>query len=173
MLPLDWITANTAGTQSMTFISETGTGTLNATSYLSLTDADAHFTALDRSDWLLASIGKRQLALEQASFYVDSYNYPGIVAYFEQGLKWPRSGARDKEGRLLSGLPHALRTAVLELAADYITAPPSASDRRELIKEKIGPMELVYSKTRRQPSFVFRLLMQIGARPEAREIRRS
>lgn len=157
----------------MTFTTETGTGIAEATSYLSLDDADAHFTALDRSDWLAANIGKRQQALEQASFYVDSYDYPGIVADFEQGLKWPRSGARDKEGRLLSGLPHALRTAVLELAADYITSPPSASDRRETIKEKIGPMELVYSKTRRQPSFVFRLLMQIGARPEGRQLMRS
>lgn len=157
----------------MTFITETGTGIAEATSYLSLADADAHFTALDRSDWLAANNGRRQQALEQASFYVDSYDYPGIVADFEQGLKWPRSGARDKEGRHLSGLPHALRTAVLELAADYIITPPSAIERRELIKEKIGPMELVYSKTRRQPSFVFRLLLQIGARPEALEIRRS
>lgn len=157
----------------MTLITETGSGIAQATSYLSLADADAHFTALERADWTTAATGLRENALLQASLYVDSYDYPGCVLSVDQGLKWPRTGAKDGDGRTLTGLPHALRTAVLELAADYITSPPDALEGRDKIREKIGPMELVYSATRRQPSFVFRLLLQIGARPQSTTLVRS
>lgn len=157
----------------MSFITETGAGIAGATSYLSLEDADAHFAALARQDWTDAITAARQNALMQASLYVDSYDYPGTVLSPLQGLKWPRSGARDAEGRALSGLPHALRVAVLELAAEYISAPPDALEGRQTIKEKVGPMELVFSSTKRQPSFVFRLLLQIGARPRSLNMSRT
>lgn len=149
----------------MVFIAETGAGVVGATSYVSLEEADAHFTALARDLWTNASAGHRENSLNQASLYVDCYAYGGSVLSFEQGLKWPRSGATDREGRALAGLPHALRTAVLELAVAYLENPPSALESRETLKEKVGPIELVYSRTKRQPSFVFRLLLQIGARP--------
>jgi len=151
----------------MSFITETGTGIPGATSYLSLEEADAHFAALARQDWTDAVTAARQNALMQASLYADFYDYPGAVLSNTQGLKWPRSGACDPEGRILAGLPHALRTAVLELAADYITSPPDALEGRRTVKEKIGSLELVYSSTKHGPSFVFRLLLQIGARPSS------
>jgi len=157
----------------MTFITETGAGIDAATSYVSLEEADAHFMALGRDLWSGATSAQRENALNQASLYVDCYAYGGQVLSFDQGLKWPRSGAIDHEGRLLSGLPHALRTAVLELAVTYLENPPSALEARETLKEKIGPIELVYSKTKRQPSFVFRLLLQIGARPASATMMRG
>jgi len=157
----------------MTLIVETGAGVTGADSYLSLAAADAHFTALANAKWAAASAGVREQALTRASAHVDFYDYPGAVLSARQGLKWPRKNAADREGRLLTGLPYALRTAVLEQAADYFEKPPDRQGKANILKEKVGPLELVYSSTRQQPGFVFRLLLQIGARPAARDLVRG
>ncbi len=157
----------------MTLIVETGAGTPEANSYIALELADAHFAALGLTVWTEAREAQREQALIYASAYVDSYRYEGNILKYGQGLAWPRTGALDREGRILSGLPHALRTAVLEVAADFIKSPPAAFGGRDVIREKVGPVELAYSKTRRQPSFVFRLLQQIGARPSLPDVRRG
>ncbi len=157
----------------MTLIVETGAGISEANSYIAAEIAAAHFTALGLTVWAEAREAQREQALIYASAYVDSYRYEGKVLKDGQGLAWPRRGASDREGRILVGLPHALRTAVLEVAADFIKSPPLAFGGREVIREKAGPVELAYSKTRRQPSFVFRLLQQIGARPALPDVRRG
>ena len=157
----------------MTLIVETGTGIPGANSYIALSVADAHFSALGLSSWSGALEAEREQALIRASLYVDGYQYGGNILKAGQGLAWPRSGALDREGRVLSGLPHALRTAVLEVAASFIKSPPPVFGERDVIRERAGPVELAYSKTRRLPSFVFRLLQQIGARPALPDIRRG
>jgi hypothetical protein len=157
----------------MTIIVETGAGVTGAASYVSLADADSHFAALQRTDWGAAPTARRELVLAQASQHVDFYDYPGQRLNGGQGLKWPRRAAADAEGRALTGLPHALRAAVLELADGYLTAPPSALDGRRAIAEKVGPVELVYASSGARPSFVFRLLLQIGARPRAHQLVRG
>ncbi|MFT6559177.1 DnaT-like ssDNA-binding protein [Sneathiella sp.] len=157
----------------MTFIVETGTGISQATSYLSQEVADAHFAALGLAEWTRANDANKQRALMQASAYVDGYVYGGSLLNIAQGLSWPRQGAHDREGRVLNGLPHALRTAVLEMAALYVAKPPAAQGTSYIIREKVGPIELAYSKSKQQPSFVFRLLQQIGARPPMNMVQRG
>lgn len=156
----------------MTLINETGDGIEGATSYVSLEEADSHFTALAHEKWAAATDGQREEALIRASLHIDSYSYPGVVLDWKQGLKWPRYGAYDGDGRHLVGLPHALRTATLELAASFI-ADDQGPDERQAIKQKVGPIELTYGDHSRRPSFVFRLLRQIGARAAANTVRRG
>ena len=148
----------------MSLIVEDGTGVPNAESYVSISDADEHFAALENSSWTRASSDLKENALKNASAYSDLYSYPGYLLNAQQGLKWPRAKAYDQDGRRLLGLPTALRAAVLELAAEMINKSAAETFRRP-IREKVGPLELVYSNTQKQPSFVFRLLMKIGARP--------
>ncbi|OUR76608.1 hypothetical protein A9Q83_13630 [Alphaproteobacteria bacterium 46_93_T64] len=157
----------------MTLIVEKGSGVAGAVSYLALEEADTHFSALSHAAWQSAPVGLRENVLRQASSYVDFYEYPGAPLSMDQGLKWPRRAAADKDGRILSGLPHALRSAVLELASTYIEQPPGSIETRKILKEKVGPLELVYSASEHQPSFVYRLLLQIGARPRSNEIVRG
>ncbi|GLQ07515.1 DnaT-like ssDNA-binding protein [Sneathiella chinensis] len=154
-------------------ILETGSGIEGADSYVGLADASSHFAALGHHSWNAAADPVREQALIRASLYVDSFEYPGRPRSDRQGLKWPRTGARDADGRLLAELPHALRTAVLELAARFVTGGTDLMGGREVSRQKIGPVEIVYSGAGRQPSFVFRLLQQIGARPARRELRRG
>ncbi|MEH6474498.1 MAG: DnaT-like ssDNA-binding protein [Sneathiella sp.] len=157
----------------MTLIVETGAGVVGALSYISLDEADTHYTALSVDSWGSASTGQRENALKQASAHVDFYGYPGSPLSHAQGLKWPRTGVQDKDGRVLSGLPHALTTAVLELASSLLENPQNPLENRQVLKEKIGSLELVYSGNGRKPSFVFKLLMQIGARAQSHEIMRG
>ncbi len=147
----------------MSLTVEDGTGVTNAVSYVALLKADAHFLALENAEWASAPEGLREAALIRASAYVDFFNYPGSVAKSDQGLKWPRSDACDREGRLLAGLPHALTTAVLELAPGFLNAPQD-DPGRVITKEKVGQIEVVYYSDHKKPSFVFRLLSQIGAK---------
>ncbi|MEP3245061.1 MAG: DnaT-like ssDNA-binding protein [Sneathiella sp.] len=157
----------------MSLIVETGTGVAGANSYIALAAADAHYSALDAASWGDATASRREHALMQASFYIDGYSYEGNILTHHQGLAWPRCGACDREGRLLSGLPQALRTAVLELAVLYVTAPPEALQKRVVIREKAGPISLAYSESTQQPGLVFRLLQQIGARSAGHDLVRG
>ena len=147
----------------MTLITETGSGVPGATSYVSLAEADSHFTALAHDDWTAAADGAREQALIRAALHIDSYLYPGVVLEPDQGLKWPRSGAYDNDGRAITGIPHALRTAALELAALFL-ADGDGLDTRQPVRQKVGPIEVTYEEGKKRMSFVFRLLQQIGAR---------
>lgn len=147
----------------MSLTVEDGTGVHGATSYVALLKADTHFLALENTEWNSAPEGLRETALVRASSYIDFFNYPGAIAKSNQGLKWPRSGARDVEGRWLVGLPHALTTAVLELAPGFLNNPQEAPSG-VVTKEKVGQLEVVYSSDQKKPNFVFRLLGQIGAK---------
>ncbi len=147
----------------MSLTVEDGTGVPGAVSYMGLLKADAHFLALENMEWSNAPEGLRETALIRTSSYIDFFNYPGKVAKSDQGLKWPRSGACDSEGRWLAGLPHALTTAVLELAPGFLN-DPQEDPIGVLTKEKVGQIEMVYSNDHKKPSFVFRLLGQIGAK---------
>ncbi|MDF2367493.1 DnaT-like ssDNA-binding protein [Sneathiella sp.] len=147
----------------MTLITETGSGVAGATTYVSLAEADSHFTALANDDWTSAPEGQREQALIRAALHIDSYLYPGMVLDWDQGLKWPRSSAYDRDGRAMTGIPHALRTAALELA-DIFLRDPAGLDERRIARQKIGPIEVSYEEGKKRMSFIFRLLQQIGAR---------
>lgn len=155
----------------MSLIIETGAGIDGATSYLSLEEADGHFAALAENRWTSALSTAREEALCRASLHIDSYDYPGRVLSVSQGLKWPRRDACDGEGRQLNGLPHALRTAVLELALIFLERADGLDGRRP-VKQKIGPVELTYDRAR-SGSFVYRLLSRIGARLPSQSITRG
>ncbi len=147
----------------MTLITETGSGVTGATSYVSLVEAGSHFTALANDDWTSATEGQCEQALIRAALHIDSYLYPGTVLDWDQGLNRPRSGAYDRDGRALTGIPHALRMAALELA-DIFLRDPAGLDERKIARQKIGSIEVTYEEGRKRMSFVFRLLQQIGAR---------
>ncbi|WP_051548102.1 DnaT-like ssDNA-binding protein [Sneathiella glossodoripedis] len=136
----------------MGLIVETGEGIEGANSYLSLSQADAHFAALGNEEWAAASDGLREQALIRASQQADFYDYPGTVLKIVQGLKWPRSGAVDDEGRQLRGLPFALKAAVLELAPGFLQIPAPTTDGPQIVREKVGMLELVYSDRKATPA---------------------
>jgi len=154
----------------MSLTVEDGSGVAGAESYASLVEADQHFSALTDHAWGRATDAAKEGALKWAAQYADMFTYPGGRLAADQGLKWPRRGVEDSEGRSLIGLPSALRSAVFELAGQYLI---EGSNTRQITREKIGQIDIAYEARRSGPSFAFRLLSLIGASAKSTELRRG
>jgi Putative DnaT-like ssDNA binding protein len=148
----------------MVLVVETGAGISGANSYVGLDDADTHFSGLPNVAWNSATPQQREYALKTASQYVDFYDYPGTPKSEMQSLKWPRVNVQGVDGRAIGPLPMAVITAVLELASSMVGLSVSQMNTGQVTREKVGHLELVYDRSVRKPSFVFRLLSKVGAR---------
>lgn len=101
----------------MALTPEDGSGVAGADTYATLAQADAYAAARGWSDWEGASVATREAALQSAAAWLDaSFDWVGRIASIDQPLAWPRSGAFDKEGRRVSGIPTRLIDAQIELA---------------------------------------------------------
>lgn len=154
----------------MSLTVEDGSGVPEAESYVSVAAADQHFSAIPDHPWGQADENVKESALKRAAVYADMFTYPGARKKAAQGLKWPRTGAIDEEGRSLSGLPSALQSAVFEMAGQYIS---TGTDERQISREKIGQIEISYERRKAGPSFAFRLLSLIGATAKSTELSRG
>lgn len=85
--------------------------------YATLAQADAYATLRSWADWLALTDAAKELALVEAARYLDqSYTWKGTIVSTSQLMAWPRSGAYDRENRLITGLPTRLIEAQIELA---------------------------------------------------------
>lgn len=131
----------------MSFIAEDGTGLAAANSYISVDDADDYFADRAAEDWAAAETADRQAALVAATDYMDAtFAWRGYLKAEGQALGWPRSAARDEEGRLLTGVPTVVAAAACELARAALTSPLlPTSDRGGAVterREKVGELEV-------------------------------
>lgn len=81
----------------MAFVVETGAGLSDATSYVSVADADAYHTDRGNAVWLTAETDAKQHALVRATAFIDATyrgrfsGYPAMQRL--QAREWPRTGA--------------------------------------------------------------------------------
>lgn len=132
---------------------EDGTGIPGADSY-----ADSAFCARYLADrgvtrWAQAAEAERQAALVRACQYLDGAygsGFPGTRLRPEQGMLWPRTGAEDPEGNVLSGIPDALRCAAAEGAAIELAKAgalgESLSRHGELASERMGNLARTFTR---------------------------
>lgn len=131
----------------MTLIVEDGTGLANADAYASLSTVDAYATARGLSAWTGADAIK-EAAIREATVYLDaSYDWTGAILKTTQALAWPRSGAIDREGRVITGLPRRLVEACCELAVMKLSgALVSSRTTPEIQAVQAGTVAVTYVK---------------------------
>ncbi|SLN31768.1 DnaT-like ssDNA-binding protein [Oceanibacterium hippocampi] len=143
----------------MSFVAEDGTGLATANSYVATAEASQYHDELGNSAWAAAAEELRELALRRATRYIDGrYAFVGCVAVPTQALKWPRTGAFDTEGRLLSGVPVQVREACLELAlhlAEGGSVEAATAAEGAIRRQRVGPIETEYAEIERGREFPF------------------
>lgn len=103
------------------FVVEDGGGLADATSYVSVEEADdiASLNIHNSDAWLALPLDSKRNLLMYSSRVLDSRtSWNGSQASPLQALAWPRTGAVDRHGNSVSpaSVPRAVRWAVVEMA---------------------------------------------------------
>lgn len=127
-----------------TIIVEDGTGLANSNSYV--TEAELIAYAADRG---LTLTGTAAILLIQAMDYIEGLSYQGNKANADQSLQWPRYNVVIDYFYIPSvTIPQLLKDALMETALKIDGGNnPLANVPRETIREKVGDIEVEYSKT--------------------------
>ena len=118
-------------------------------SYPTLAEADTYWeTNRAGSDWDAATDANKEKALREATQFLDGTyiwigEHPGSTS---QPLGWPRSDAEDHEGRVLTGIPSAIKDAACELALEALGGAllPVQSRGGDTQKVKVGSIAVEY-----------------------------
>lgn len=153
----------------MIFEVELGTGSPTATSLVSLERANTHLAATGwASDWdELEENRKEELLMTATSIISNSFSFRGTLLNELQALPFPRKDLRDRENRLISGIPYIVQAAVAELAlAIANTNYMEDSELGALESIRVGPISLEVSEsaatTKVIPDSIIRLLSEFG-----------
>ena len=121
--------------------------TVGTDSYLSVGDADAYWAERNNALWAAAVPADKEKALREATQYLDGrYDWVGDHPGGGQQLGWPRVGAVDHEGRVLTGVPGKVAQATAELALQALGEPLAPAQPRagRTRREKVGALEIEY-----------------------------
>lgn len=131
----------------MAFIVEDGTGLSNATSYVSVADADAYATDRGDTTWAALSTENKEIALIKATDYIDkNYTWLGTKNTREQALQWPRTDVVDANGFDIPSdeVPIEVKNATIE-AALISGAGNDLYEATQIVKkEKVDVLEVEY-----------------------------
>lgn len=131
----------------MALIVEDGGGRAEACSYVGLAEADGYHGRRGQAGWAAASVEQREAALVKASDCLDAvYAFRGERLKAEQALAWPRAGAEDNAGVLLTGVPAVVRRACAELALRALSEEllPDLARGGRVRGESVGPVSVSY-----------------------------
>lgn len=98
---------------------EDGTGLIDSTSYSSVEFADSYALFLGDDGWADLLNEEKEVLLIQATMFVDdllSWQGNLLNPDLPQSLNWPRTSFKDRNGRLVEGLPKAIVKATAQLA---------------------------------------------------------
>lgn len=129
---------------------ETGEGLSNAQSYVSVEEATVYHTAFGNSAWTERA-DQQEVSLVKATQAIDAVwgmMYGSRKKTRAQALLFPRLGFYDNNGDYVEAdeIPRCLKTAVCEMALQYITqgTDPLENDVDSGIKrkkQKVGDLE--------------------------------
>jgi hypothetical protein len=99
------------------FVVEDGTGLTNATSYVTVLEADDYAEFVKNEDWLAFDDEDKEYSLIIAAQFLDNLlTWQSSLLNVEQSLNFPRVEFKDKNGRTVSGVPNVIKTAQIQLA---------------------------------------------------------
>lgn len=135
----------------MALVVEDGTGKSNANSYASIAEADSYQADRGGAAWAAATDPAKTAALIKATSFIDGRCFGRFLGTFPvqstQALQWPRTDAVDSRGYRITGIVQALKEAVLEGAALFLSEDLNAAQERGGMVEsvKVGPVEQKFS----------------------------
>lgn len=136
-------------------------------SYSTVIEADSYWADRDNSDWASATTSQKEAALIKATEFIDmQFEWIGTIKTDSQVLMWPRSGARDKQGRLRDGIPSELKNAVSWLALHILnTEPDPPTSRNDILRSlEAGPVSIEFAENSPRKSrydHLYRILKNI------------
>lgn len=135
---------------AFTFVVEDGTGLSNATSYVSVADADdilvvnIHNTAT----WDALSDTDKGYLLSWASRFLDAHTrWKGYKTVETSALRWPRTGVVDRDNILIDSdvIPYQLKNATANMARYLMTTDRTLErDQDGLVRVKADVVELEF-----------------------------
>lgn len=157
---------------------EDGTGLANADSFVSLADAETHFTAVGSVLWTGEDADK-EAALRRASSYLSSaFKFVGSPTNGRtQALCYPRTGVSDRNGDVIASdeVPREIVQATLWAAEAELQTPgvltPTVTPGRVVQKEKIDVIEQAFFSPAQQPGKLSPTSVVESQRPVLTKIR--
>lgn len=117
--PSTFYHAQASRRSQVAFVVETGSGASDATSYVSLTDANSYFSDRSNTTWSAATDAAKQSSLIKATQFLDAAQvWKGTRANETQSLKWPRIGVYDEDEYYIgeTTIPQKLKDCTCEFA---------------------------------------------------------
>lgn len=142
---------------AFTFLVEDGSGLAEATSYVSVEDADDIIVVNIHADarWSALDDPTKEKLLSWASRYLDSHaKWYGTRVSGTQALRWPREDVTDRDGILIpsDSVPRQLKVAVASLATALIDTDRSVERPQDaLTRLKADVIELEFQEGYRLP----------------------
>lgn len=139
------------------FVVEDGTGLPDATSYVSVEEADDIITMNIHASasWEALDVADKERLLAWASRYLDERTrWFGHKAVEASALRWPRSGVTDRDGVRLDAnmIPRQLQIATAEMARYLVDEDRSVERGQDaLTRLKADVIELEFSEGYRLP----------------------
>jgi hypothetical protein len=140
----------------MALIVEDGTGVTNASSYISIADANTYFAQLDNASWAALTDTQKEAALRKAAqhlWLVYWQRWKGTRTLVTQGLDWPRKDVAMSVGGVDyilddNTVPQAIIEAQLELAAQTLVSELLVTDPggRRVKRQKVDVLEIEYEE---------------------------
>jgi hypothetical protein len=155
---------------ALILVVETGAGLSTANSYATVAEADAYYEARPfSSSWQEMTTLEKTVSLVYATRLLDEQSdWFGTRSTTIQALRWPRSGALDRDGETLEAteLPVDIKRATMELAqwvkmADR-TAEPDTAGYGAIT---VGPLSVTIDRSDRKavlPAIVATMLAPYG-----------
>jgi hypothetical protein len=143
---------------AFSFSVEDGSGVADATSYVSVQDADDILTVNIHAgpEWTAASNDDKERLLSWASRYLDERaRWFGTKAVETSALRWPRSGVKDQDDIEISDdvIPRQLQIATAEMARYLLSDDRSVErDQDGLERLKADTIELEFADGYRLPA---------------------
>lgn len=140
-----------------TFTVETGEGLADATSYVSVAEADDYLSLRPSiTSWSALTSTEKETKLMWATRLIDQRaTYRGVKYGTTGALRWPRSGVTDCDGVAIpyDEIPDELKAAVIELAFHFVSQSvdpsvpsASASSGGEIKRIKADVIEIEYTE---------------------------
>ena len=147
-------------------------GAANANSYVSVAEGDTYHTErLHSATWTDADTTSKESAVIWATRILDNgMEWNGVKYQLDQGLRWPRSGAYDRDGDFfeVTELPNDLKDATAELARLLIASDRGADPGTKGFEQiKVGSIVLDIDKADLPdiiPNSVYMLISHLGTR---------
>jgi len=119
---------------------EDGTVVANADALVSLSAANAYFSARSDTAWTAATDPQKEAAIRYASRWISQrYHWPGTIVDEDQSFAWPRDRAYDRDGRdLTDTVPARVLDAVCETARFHLSNAITTSISRNSTLESVS-----------------------------------